>query len=404
MFFRNLTFLRFPMASVGLFPLEEGLQACRLKPIGPLELSSRGFVSPFGRGEDALVATIHQSHWVTLGGVDRLLPPAVVNDMLARKLDEIEEKEGRVPSGRTRKRIKTDILMELIPKAFPVPVRVDAYLDLSRGVLAVDASSSRKAHGVVGELRRALGSFPALPLNAEMAPRTVLTGWLGGEPLPEGLSLGDECELKDAMDGGAVVKVQNEDLGGEEVRKHLEAGKQCTRLALKLDDHLAFVLGEDLVIRKLRFLDGAVDELENTEREDLRAELDARFALMTGEVGRLFDVLEKALKLSRLDEGQVKPASEPAPPEPSAAPSAASAKKPRKAAKTESADPLFDSAVQFVRTSGRASISALQRALKTGYNRAATLIEDLEKAGIVSPPDSGDRRDVVRQPKKRSAR
>ena len=88
---------------------------------------------------------------------------------------------------------------------------------------------------------------------------------------------------------------------GDEIAKHLESGKQVTRLALTLDDHVSFVLGEDLVIRKFKLLDGAVDPLENTEREDLRAELDARFALMAGEVKRLFSVLEAALKLSKVD-------------------------------------------------------------------------------------------------------
>ena len=44
-----------------------------------------------------------------------------------------------------------------------------------------------------------------------------------------------------------------------------------------------------------------MDKLENTEREDLRAELDARFALMSGEVKRLFTVLEGALKLSKAE-------------------------------------------------------------------------------------------------------
>ena len=103
------------------------------------------------------------------------------------------------------------------------------------------------------------------------------------------------------MEGGAVVKCQHQDLQGDEIAKHLEAGKQVTRLALTLDDHLSFVLGEDLVVRKLKFLDGAVDQLENTEREDLRAELDARFALLSGEVQRLFVVLESAFKLSKAE-------------------------------------------------------------------------------------------------------
>jgi recombination associated protein RdgC len=38
-----------------------------------------------------------------------------------------------------------------------------------------------------------------------------------------------------------------------------------------------------------------------TERDDIRAELDARFALMAGELKRLFSVLEPALKLSSAD-------------------------------------------------------------------------------------------------------
>ena len=121
------------------------------------------------------------------------------------------------------------------------------------------------------------------------------------EGVPEGLSLGEECELKDAMEGGAVVKCQNQELQSDEIAKHLEAGKQVTKLALVLDDHVSFVLGEDLIVRKLKFLDGAVDQLENTEHDDLRAELDARFALMAGELKRLFLVLEYALKLSKAD-------------------------------------------------------------------------------------------------------
>jgi recombination associated protein RdgC len=225
----------------------------------------------------------------------------VVNDMLAKKLDEIEQKEGRKPGGRTRKRIKDELITDLLPRAFVKPSRTDALLDLEHGIVVVDTSSRKNGENVVSEIRRALGSFPALPLNAEVAPRNVLTGWIAGEPLPEGLSLGDECELRDPIDQGAIVKVQRMELQSDEIAKHLESGKQVTRLALMLDDHVSFVLGEDMVVRKFKLLDGAVDQLESTEREDLRAELDARFALMSGEVKRLFTVLEKALKLSKAE-------------------------------------------------------------------------------------------------------
>ncbi len=300
MFFRNLTLFRFP-TSLDFTTLESQLAEAKLKPVGVLELSSRGFVSPFGRDGEALSHRIGDAIWLTVGGEDKLLPAAVVNDLLAKKLADMEEKEGRKPGGRARKRLKDDLVHELLPRAFVRPTRTDALLDLEHGLCIVDTSSRKGAEGVVSEIRRALGSFPALPLNAEVAPRAVLTGWIAGEALPTGLTLGDECELKDAADKGAVVKCQRHDLACDEIAKHLEAGKQVTRLALTLDDHVSFVLGEDLVLRKFKLLDGAVDQLESTERDDLRAELDARFALMAAETSRLFSVLEPALKLSKVD-------------------------------------------------------------------------------------------------------
>ena len=54
-------------------------------------------------------------------------------------------------------------------------------------------------------------------------------------------------------------------------------------------------------MRKFKLLDGAVDQLEASDTDDIAAELDARFALMAGEFKRLFAVLESAFKLSKAD-------------------------------------------------------------------------------------------------------
>jgi len=57
----------------------------------------------------------------------------------------------------------------------------------------------------------------------------------------------------------------------------------------------------------------------------------------------------------------------------------------------EEADPLFDQAVEFVMQTRKASISAVQRRLKIGYNRAARMIEEMERLGLVGPLDGGYR-------------
>ena len=301
MFFRNLTFFRFP-TSVDFSGIDELLPEALLRPVGPLEMSSRGFISPFGRDEqEAFSHRLGDFLWLTVGTEEKILPGVVVNDLLERKVLEIEEKEGQRPGGRARKRLKDDLIHELLPRAFVKSSRTDALLDLRNGYIAVDTSSRKTAENVISEIRGVLGSFPAVPLNAEIAPRSVLTGWIAGEPLPDSLSLGDECEMKDPIDGGAVVKCQHQELRCDEIDKHLEVGKQVTRLALTLEENLSFVIGDDLVIRKFKFLDGALDQLEHSDGDGARAEADASFALMSGELRRLFLLLEEPLKLSRVE-------------------------------------------------------------------------------------------------------
>ena len=58
-------------------------------------------------------------------------------------------------------------------------------------------------------------------------------------------------------------------------------------------------------------------------------------------------------------------------------------------------DPLYDEAVQIVIQSRKASISYVQRNLRIGYNRAARIIEDMEKAGLVTPMQSNGNREII---------
>lgn len=61
-------------------------------------------------------------------------------------------------------------------------------------------------------------------------------------------------------------------------------------------------------------------------------------------------------------------------------------------------DPYYDQAVAIVTKTRRASISSVQRQLRIGYNRAARIIEEMEAAGIVSPPEHNGQREVLAPP------
>ena len=305
MFFRNLTLFRFsPAVAEDLKRLDEALPEHRLRPCGPLEMGTKGFVPPVGRGEEAaLTHMVKNCTMVTVGSEDKLLPSSVVNDELHRRVQKIAEEEGRKVGGRERKRIKDDVLNDLVPRAFIRSSRMKAYVDRKHGWLVLDTSSRKSAENALTQIREALGSFPAVPLAPEEGPRVLMTDWLAGGNLPAGLTLGDEVELRDpASATGAIAKCRRQDLDSEEVKEHLRNGKQVFQLGLVFDERMSFVLGEDLIVRKLKFLDVVLDEMGDSH-QDAAAEADASFALLTLELERLLAKLEEWFGLPRPAEG-----------------------------------------------------------------------------------------------------
>ena len=310
MFFRNLVLFYLPAEARGTLramarsgSLQSHLFDMPLRPVGPAEFFTEGWVSPYPPGSEALLMSCGDAVLVTLGTETRQLPASAVNRELEAKIAQLEA-AGHKLGGRARKRLRDDIVAELLPRAFVKAGRLSAYVDLGRGFVAVDTTSTKAAERVISALRMTLGSFPALPMSAERSVVAVLTSWLAGEPLPdlgedESLLLGDACVLKDPTDTGATVRFPGAELGGSEIEEHLRAGRQCASLALEIREHLSFILTDDLRVRRLRFGDAATFPLDTMELEGANAELDARFAIMAGELRQLFDVLQPALGLPK---------------------------------------------------------------------------------------------------------
>lgn len=297
MIFRNVTCYAFPK-NLDFSQLEQLLDGHRLKPVGPQELVSSGAVSPFGPEHDTLTHQVGEGILFCVGAEHRVLPGGAVNELVRKKAIAIEQAEGRKIKGKAKKELKEQVILELLPKAMVKPGRTMAYLDLKRGWLVVDSSSAKSSETAAILLRTALGSFPAVPLSAEEGVSSLMTSWLRGEALPELWTLGDSCELKDPADTASVVRAAGqEDLLSEEITRHLDAGKMATKLAIQHEERSSFVLGDDLIVRKIKLLDVAKDTLKEQSIESAEQALDAEFALMQGEFGLIFDVLSATFKV-----------------------------------------------------------------------------------------------------------
>ena len=295
MWFKNLQLYRLTS------PLEHTPEALHalfvdraFHPVGKQQLSSAGWVPPLGEAGEQLVHAASGRLLICLRHEERVLPAATVREALEARIADIEAKTSRKVRGQARSELKDEVIRDLLPRAFTRSRLTRAYIDPVVGWLVIDAASPRKAEEVTRLLRESLGSLPVKPLEVAEAPDAVMTAWLASGRTPEGFVIGQECDLTEPGEGGAQIRVRRQDLSSDEIHGHLEAGKRVSRLALELDERIAFVVDEQMAIKRLRFLDLIQDEAAAVATETEAERLDADFAIMSLELASLIPKLIEA--------------------------------------------------------------------------------------------------------------
>ncbi|QOX05432.1 MULTISPECIES: recombination-associated protein RdgC [Xanthomonas] len=274
-------------------PLEAMLAELPFKPCEPSAMSSEGFVPPVYMDDAPFAYRTGELILIAVQTESRIVPPAVVDERLEAKVKEHEDKEGCRPGGRMRKRLKEEVVAELMARSFTVKKKAFALIDQERHFFVVNTSSRKTAETVVSHVRAAIGSFPAIPLSSPDLPASRMTEWLASGNLPELWTLGDECVLKGP--DSASVRIKGVDLHSEEVAKHLEAGMKVSRLAASVGDDYEFVLDESLAVSKFSVL--VETELPDGQ-DDMQAHVDAELLLFATYFRRLLDSLRGSFQLS----------------------------------------------------------------------------------------------------------
>ena len=288
MWFKNLTLLRL----VEPFPHTAEALAARLEPYAfqpcPSHLPcTAGWTPPLGRKAVDLLHGIEGRLLLCLRTEEKVLPAMVVNQALAEHIAVIEDQQGRRVRRREKQDLRDQLVQDLLPRALTRGRLGYAYLDPAAGWLVVDSASPRGVEEITGMLRKTLDSLPVAPPRVAWSPTAIMTAWVAEGEAPAEFALGDVCVLREGGEAGGIVHCRGQDLTSAEIRGHLQAGKQITRLGLSWDGRVGFVLDETLVVRRLQFLDVVRESLRETTATSPEAVFDAEFALMTGELAIL---------------------------------------------------------------------------------------------------------------------
>lgn len=293
MWFKNLQLYRLSTPfTLDAAQLDDKLAPLSYEPGSTLDMQRQGWVPP--REGGTLVHAVGGQFLVALRSEKKLLPASVVNQVAKARAQEIEEQQGFKPGRKQMREIKEAVTDELLPRAFSIWRDTLVWIDPKANLLVIDAASSAKCDEVMQLLNKSVERLGARPLQTNESPVAAMTNWLASDEAPAGFTVDQDTELRSSAQSKATVRYVRHAVEADDVRRHIAAGKQCTRLALTWADRVSFVLTENLSVKRVTPLD-VLKENADSGASDEAERFDADFTLMTGELGRMLEDLTQAL-------------------------------------------------------------------------------------------------------------
>ena len=268
------------------------LEKSAFEPCGPLTDRRSGWEPIDAESSDSLARSVNGADLLKLRSQSRVLPAAVINEELDKRIEEYQARMNEKPPAREKRRLKAETRDELLPKAMLKSDRIRGFVDPRQKLLGIDAAQNAAAERFLLHLRKPFDDVTFKPMKFGRPVEELLTKIFFGSA-PGQFALGRECRMQDPAEPRSVVRWADFDLNDRTIKDHVANGMRLTHLAIVYDNILGCVLDEDGVITKMRFL-GADDD--GNDDDDQLTRMDAEFVLMTGTLRHMLADMKKLLR------------------------------------------------------------------------------------------------------------
>lgn len=260
MWFKQVTPFRLPELPEKRY-LDESLGNSWFTEPQGLDWFSEGFTHPTAFSETAVVE-VEKTMLIALKREEKVLPSAAIKHKLDEQVVKIQTAEGRNVGRREKHELREAIIDDLLPKAL---IKSSRTYGLFAGEwLFVDTANRRKAENMLTKLREALGGLPAQHLVTRQSPASLMTNWLLQGEAQGRFVLDSDVTLVGAGDVAPKIKISRKDLTAEDVVQHAKNGMKVTELGLVWNDRVAFILTQDLTLKRIQWLDVVQEEAEGS--------------------------------------------------------------------------------------------------------------------------------------------
>ncbi|STX29331.1 recombination associated protein [Legionella beliardensis] len=232
-----------------------------------------------------------------LGKEERILPRAVINQIVAERMQTLETQHGRKVKRTEKAQLAEEVEFELLPKSFCIQKRLLALLDTQTKRLIVNTASENQASQLTSLLRKTLPNLQLEPLTHQDNLALRFAEWITNPAtLPANFQLASDCLLFSMDDEKKRINCKGYELPADEIITLLSQGLAAAEISLIWNERIQFTLTHDLTFKRLKSLDYLIDEfndINQLEEDDLKR--DAALTLLGGELRHLINDLLKGL-------------------------------------------------------------------------------------------------------------
>lgn len=250
--------------------LTEALEKNHFAGHGSFHYRRSGFTAPT-KFNESLIHKQGDQVLIALKTEEKILPSSVIKHEFDKQVKAEEKQLGKLDA-KYKRNLKDDITLDLLSKAFSRFTTTHAIIDLELKRIIINTSSQSKAEDFMSILRKSIGELAAHSFWFNRHPKAQMTDWVRSNMELEHFTIDDEFEFRSIKIEGEqdqIVKSKHIEISSAEL-DDLKATKNVHKLAMTWDDRISFVLDDALAIKRLRYLDSLMDEVEETEGEDSR--------------------------------------------------------------------------------------------------------------------------------------
>lgn len=292
MWFNNALIYHYELADDLDFPTL--LAEERLKPCPPHARFIYGWLPAI---RDEFIHEVAGASLICLGKEERILPRGVIQQLVAERVETLENQHGRKIKRSERAQLTEELEFELLPKSFCLQKRLYALLDTQNKRLIVNTTSESQASQLTSLLRKTLPNLQLEPLAHQDNLASRFAQWIANPAsLPPSFQLASDCVLFSLDDEKKRIHCKGYELPSTEISTLLSQGLVAAEASFIWNERIQFTLTQDLTFKRLKSLDYLIDEFNDiTQLDDDYAQEDATLTLISGELRLLINDLIKCL-------------------------------------------------------------------------------------------------------------